>query len=201
MVVAFCFTLYFAFFCHAQSVLLNKNDSLALESRFKADIILSQFDSIPGKRMLYSHLDRDYYIIIQQDNCYKEYSVIVDNNGRFLFINEIENDKELELLQKNKFLFRKNKARLKHIVGSRLILKKAFNTDQYSKGFITSMPNASYIAGIPSYFVIKDEYNQRYGEFSLSSMISPCPIDPLLWLYLNRQLSEIVYARDNHGHY
>ena len=36
------------------------NRLVELESRVKADIVLSKFDTISGKKILYSLLDRDY---------------------------------------------------------------------------------------------------------------------------------------------
>lgn len=188
--ISFCFS----FFCHAQSGFLDKTDSLALESRFKADVVLSTFDTLSGKKLLYSELDRDYYIIIQQDNCFKEYVVTIDDCCYLSFV-EVENDKELDLLKKEKHLPRNKRRRLKELLRSRQILKDGFNTDQYSKGFIISIPNASIVEGVPSYFVIKDENNQRFGEYSLSSITSPSPINPQLWAYLVRQLSDMKYAQ------
>lgn len=55
------------------------------------------------------------------------------------------------------------------------------------------MPNATFIAGVPSYFVMKDENDKKYGEYSLSSMTFPCPINPILWICLNRKLMKIDY--------
>ena len=191
LLISFCFS----FFCHAQSSFLDKTDSLALESRFKADVVLSTFDTLSGKKLLYSILDRDFYIIIQQDNSFKEYFVTIDDDCCYLSFVEVENDKELYLLKKEKYLPRDKRRRLKELLRSRQILKNGFNTDQYSKGFIISIPNASVVEGVPSYFVIKDENNQRFGEYSLSSITSPCPISPHLWAYLVRQLSDMKYAQ------
>lgn len=46
--------------------------------------------------------------------------------------------------------------------------------------------------GVPSCFVIKDEYDNRYGEYCLSSITIPCPINPDLWIYLTRELVENI---------
>ena len=63
---------------------------------------------------------------------------------------------------------------------------------QYSTELITSVPNATYVAGVSSYFVMNDENNNKYGEYSLSSLTAPCPINPNLWVYLVRELSENI---------
>lgn len=39
-----------------------------MASREKADRVLSLFDTIPGKRLLYSLLDCDYHVYIQRDS-------------------------------------------------------------------------------------------------------------------------------------
>ena len=51
---------------------------MALVSRIKADIVLSKFDTIYGKKMLYSLQNREYYIIIQTGDYYDEYVVKTD---------------------------------------------------------------------------------------------------------------------------
>lgn len=52
-------TVCIACFCYAQPEI---SDSLAFESRAKADVVLSKFDTISGKKIVYSLLNKDYYI-------------------------------------------------------------------------------------------------------------------------------------------
>ena len=96
-----CFTFCISCFCYAQDDWKRVTDSLELESRVKADIVLSKFDTISGKKILYSLLDRDYYIIFQQKNNYKEYFVRIDSICNVLTIKEVENYKEIEKLKIN----------------------------------------------------------------------------------------------------
>ena len=179
-------------FCYAQSDWKEISDSLALESRVRADIVLSKFDTISGKKILYSLLNKDYYIIFQLDNYYKEYIVTIDSICNILVIKEVGNDKEIEKLKAKKFLPKNKRKLLKQLKENREIISDAFNANQYCTELITSLPNATYIAGVPSYFVMKDENNKRYGEYSLSSITTPCPINPNLWAYLIRKLSENI---------
>lgn len=189
-IVTIYFILGIVFLSYAQNDWKAISDSLALESRAKADIVLSKFDTISGEKILYSLQDRDYYLIFKQDSCFKEYVVKVDGVCNILSIKEVEKDKEIELLKSKKFLSRGSRKHLKRLLEERQMVKDAFDTSQYSPEFRTFMPNATYVAGVPSYFVMKDENDKRYGEYSLSSITTPCPINPDLWAYLIRTLSE-----------
>ena len=189
-IVTICFILGIVFLSYAQSDWKAKSDSLALESRAKADIVLSKFDTISGEKILYSLQDRDYYLIFKQDSCFKESVVKVDGVCNILSIKEVEKDKEIKELKAKRFLSRGSRKQLKRLLEERQIVKDAFDMSQYSPEFRTSMPNATYVAGVPSYFVMKDENDKRHGEYSLSSITTLCPINPNLWAYLLRTLSE-----------
>ncbi len=189
-IATICLTLCIACLSYAQNDWKAISDSLALESRAKADIVLSKFDTISGEKILYSLQDRDYLLIFKQDSCFKEYVVKVDGVCNILSIKEVEKDKEIEELKAKRFLSRGSRKHLKRLLEERQMVKDAFDTSQYSPEFKTSMPNATYVAGVPSYFVMKDENDKRYGEYSLSSITTPCPINPDLWAYLIRTLSE-----------
>ena len=52
------------------------------------------------------------------------------------------------------------------------------------------MPDAQYVRGKKSYFVIKDTKGDRYGEYSLAALTLPLPIDGKLAGYLMRNLTE-----------
>lgn len=185
------FSLMTACFCHAQSEKNIISDSFVLESRAKADVVLSKFDTISSKKMLYSLSDKHYYVIIQQDTCYKEYVISIDSTCNVLSIKKIDNNSKINDLKIRKRLSKNQQKNLKRLEADRQMLKEAFNT-KYSTELITTIPNATYIAGVPSYFVIKDEDNNRYGEYSLSSITTPCPINPNLWAYLIRELMENI---------
>lgn len=191
-IATICFTIYITCFCYSQSEWKKISDSLGLESRVKADIVLSKLDTIFGKKILYSLQDRDYLIILKQDSCYKEYVLKVDSVCNILAIREIDNDEKIRKIKTKRFLSRSNRKLLKRLLVDKQTVKDAFDTSQYSTEFITSMPDATWVAGVPSYFVMKDEKNKRYGEYSLSSIITPCPINPDLWAYLIRKLLENI---------
>ena len=183
-IITICFALCITCFGYAQRDWKVTSDSLALISRSKADIILSKFDTVSGRKILYSLQDRDYIIILEQDSCYKEFVLKVDSGCNILVVREIDNDEMIEKLKSKKILSRNNKKLLKRLLEDRQTVKDAFDTSRYSTEFITFMPDATWVAGVPSYFVMKDKRNKRYGEYSLSSITTPCPIDPNLWAYL-----------------
>jgi len=176
--------------CFAQTDLNSQPDSLALESRVCADVVLSHFDAVPGKKILYSLKDKYYYLIFQHNNCYKEFFVVMDSMCTNLTIKEVKNDANAENL-KAKYHLSKRKS-LKKYHEERQIICDAFDTSQYSAEFITTLPNATYVAGTPSYFVLKDEDNKRYGEYSLSSIVAPSPINPVLWAVLFKRIMENI---------
>ena len=188
IIAAFCLLINTACFCYSQSKWESVSDSLGLESREKADLVLSKFDTMPGRKILYSLQNRDYLVIINQNDCYKEYVLKVDSLCNVLAIKEIDIDERIVKTKAKCFL--KNRKLSRRLLEDRQILMKAFDESQYCTEFITSMPNASWVAGIPSYFVMKDENDNRYGEYSLSSITAPCPISPALWAFLIRELSD-----------
>lgn len=161
--------LFASFFCRAQSEseLVEISDSLAMSSRSMADQVLSHFDTSRGVKLLYSLRNTDYYIVIREENKYKEYYVAVDSLGHI---------KEVRTLRSKK--------------KDRKVLTKAFDLDKYHRELISRMPNATYVRGEPSYFVVKDESGKRYGEYSLSSLTLPNPIDGKVYGYLIRRLAE-----------
>lgn len=148
------------------------SDSLALISRTKADKVLNQFNSLSGAKILYSLKDQHYYVIIQKGSRYQEYYVSLDSLGK---VEEIQTLKSRE--------------------ENRKLLSQSFDLDKYHSGFVTRMPDATYVRGVPSYFVIKDQDGNRYGEYSLSSLTLPAPIAGNLYSYLTKRLSEEISSR------
>ena len=144
-------------------------DSLSMVSRVKADEVLLYFDTLKSPKLLYSVLDTYYYVIVRDEKEYIEYYLMTDSVSKIT---------EVRLLTRTK---RDNKD---------LSQIKPFELQKYHSGFITEMPDAVYIRGYSSYFVIKDEKGKRYGEFSLAELTIPIPIDGNLHGYLFRRLHE-----------
>jgi len=163
--------LFYITCCHAQQN-EDKIDLLALMSRQKADMVLNHFDSLDEAKILYSLKDEHYYVVFQKGNKFKEYYVHLGSTGRIREIKQLENRIE-----------------------NKDILSKAFDPTIYHSSFKTDMPEATYVSGVPSYFVMKDKDGDRYGEYSLSSLILPSPIEGEIYAYLTRRLSEEISSK------
>lgn len=152
--------------CIAQDEILKKKvDSLSHVSRAKADLILSHFDSIRTEKILYTISDEHYYVILKDGCCYKEYYIHTDSTRK------IKEERVLRTSKRNK-----------------KILAKAFELNRYHKNFITRADNPTVVQGNSSYFVLKDIDGKRYGEYSLSAITVPIPIDKELYNYLFKRL-------------
>jgi hypothetical protein len=179
--------------CYVSAQDWNKIDSLNSVHRIKADIVLSYFDTIQGKKLLYSLQDKDYYIIIEDNNKIAEFIIRIDSVCNIIsfcvvdaygdYMNRYGDDYV-------KYSKRKKRKILARFEEDKKTVKNAFDLNQYHIGYITRWVGAKWTAGIPSYFVIKDVDGRRYGEYSLSSMTAPCPINPDLWIYLIKSLME-----------
>ena len=191
-IIILCFALVTANSCFAQYGETTRLSYSLNESRAKADIVLSKFEIISGRKMVYSLKNEHYYIIIHSDSAYNEYVVSIDSACNIVSMKKIDHDSIIDRLKVKKHISRKQRKELKRLETDRQMLKDAFNMKQYNTGPITNAPNATYMAGVPSYFVIKDEYDNRYGEYCLSSITIPCPINPDLWIYLTRELVENI---------
>ena len=182
------FLLFISCICPAQDEWERISDSLTYESRGKADVVLAKIRSNGKMVLLYSLQDKYYYVIIKQQNWYSEFYIIMNDISSALDI--IQHDHTIINEQQSKK--RQDKKKLKQTQWEYWVIQRAFNLDQYSTTCTTRIPNATYIAGVPSYFVIKDENNKRYGEYSLSSITIPCPINPELWAFLQRKIQTFV---------
>lgn len=177
------FLFYPLYYCYSQNN-IKKTDSIAMISREKADIVLSHFDTISSTKILYSLLNKYYYIIIQDSTKYKEYYISIDtlnNITNFRKIDNVFDNSKVKYNKKNRFLN-----------DHESVIIKAFDLSNYHTDLITYVPNATYVSGVPSYFVVKDKNKNRYGEYSLSSITAPSPIDPNLWVYLSKKISEQI---------
>ena len=134
---------------------------------------------------MYSLEDKYYYLIIEDTFCYKEYYIALDSLSRISKILSVK----VEV---------KNRKQRKQQEQYRKLLSEAepvFDLSKYHAELITQIPDATMVAGKPSYFVVKDIAGKRYGENSLSSISAPLPINKNLWMYLVTKLSNEV-ARD-----
>lgn len=167
---------------NAQTIWEKKRDSLALISRNKADKVLEQFSQINYPKLLYSMEDKYYYLIIG-DIPYKEYYIELDDIGN---INKVRCIKSLQ--PKN----RKQRKLQKQYQKLLAEAEPVFDLNRYHTEFITKIPDAKIVSGGLSYFVLKDIDGKRYGEYYLSSITLPLPINSNLWVYLIRRLSNEI---------
>lgn len=153
-----------------------------MASRENADRVLSFFDSIPGRKLLYSRQDSRYYIYIQADDAtsIRNYYVAFDEKDGSLVtferVREYAVDKEIERLEtmsasRVSRVDRRDLIALPFLKKVRTCLDDAFDSNIYWKGFITDLqlpvetPEAD--SEEYSYFVLKDETGARHGEFRL----------------------------------
>jgi hypothetical protein len=177
---------YFSLAAKAQSDWKKESDSSAIESRTKADKVLSHFDTLIAPKLLYSFEDRYFYLIVKDTPCYKEYYIEVDSLGKLL---------QFHVLNEKKIMGKKQRRQAEQY---RNLLCKGnpFNLSQYHSDFVIKMPEAKYISGKQTYFVVKDIESKRYGEYRLSAITIPSPMDKNLWSYLFRRLSEEIANND-----
>jgi len=155
------------FICYSQDK-ETFSDFSSNRSREKADSVLGKIEHVHGLKMLYSVNDSEYYIIIKDKEHYQEYFVVVPKTG-------------------------KGKVRrLSAEKTNRMILSRIFRLKKYHTGFVTKMPDAKFLQGDLSYFVVKDDSGNRYGEFSLPFLVVPPPIDTNVYAYLTTRISELA---------
>jgi len=184
IILMLCFPLV----CKAQEDRGNIADSMAMVSRTKADKVLQHFDTIIAPKLLYSLDNKDFYVIIKSNPCYQEYYVALDSLGRTDKIRPVKAETKTRKQRKQQEQYRQLLSEAEPI----------FDLSKYHKEFITTVPDAKMVAGKPSYFVVKDIDGKRYGEYSLSSLTAPLPINIYLWAYLFRKLLDEV-ARDKNN--
>lgn len=173
--------LCFSLVCKAQDNNWKKtSDSLVMTSRAKADEIFTYFDTIRVSKLLYSLEDRYFYLIINDTPCYKEYYIALDSSGK-VNIHQIGTGRENKKQRKQQKKYHKLLAEL-----------EPFNLSQYHTNYITDVPNAKFVRGKTSYFVVKDVNGKRYGEYCLPVFTLPLPIDGKLAGYLMKRLSDEI---------
>lgn len=168
----------------------HKIDSLTSVHRIKADVVLSHFDTIQGKKLLFSLQDKDYYVIIKDSDIISKFYVRIDSVCNLITLCVVKDDFGNYCKKYAKYSKRKKHNILACFEDDKKTIKDAFDLNQYHIGYITRSANEKWTTGIPSYFVIKDIDGRRYGEYSLSSITAPSPINPNLWVYLFKNLTE-----------
>ena len=178
--------LCFSLVCKAQEDRGNIADSMAMVSRTKADKVLQHFDTIIAPKLLYSLDNKDFYVIIKSNPCYQEYYVALDSLGRIDKMRPVKAETKTRKQRKQQEQYQQLLSEAEPI----------FDLTKYHTDFITKMPDIKYTSGRYSYFVLKDIDGKRYGEYRLSAVTSPLPINASLWAYLIRRLSDEAY-KDN----
>jgi len=181
--------LCFSIVCKAQDNNWEKvSDSLAMISRAKADEVFTYFDTIRASKLLYSLEDRYFYLIINDTPCYKEYYIILDSSAK-VNIHPIDTREENKKQRKQQKRYHKLLAEA-----------EPFNLSKYHTNYITNIPDAKFVRGKPSYFVVKNINGKRYGEYSLAAFTLPLPIDGKLAGYLMKRLSDEIIKYNKAAH-
>lgn len=160
-----------------------------------ADDVLSKLDSINGDIILFSIQNSFYYIIcLQDDNKYVEFEISVDSMCNITSFNKIDHLEELGLLQSKKIISRKQKKRLVQLLIEKQMIISFFNQSNYTSKLVTELDysDSTTMQGLPSYYVMLDKNRKIIGEYCLPFSVSPCPIDPMLWVYLARAITPYI---------
>lgn len=147
----------------------SKSFSLAMQSREKADKVLSLFDTINAPKLLYSIEDKDFLVIIKSDQKFSEYYVKKTSKGKISDVRLLDNIESMSEL-----------------------LIKAFDLEKYSSELIYDKRG---IVSKIKYFVIIDEFGSRYGECGVLSFPF-VHIDERLDWYCIMRLAEIVHSAE-----
>ncbi|WP_273016016.1 MULTISPECIES: hypothetical protein [Leeuwenhoekiella] len=148
-----------------------KLDRSELISRQSAERIIENTDLAQKVRgssyVLFSISDIFYIVIVEGEKTYEEY-----------YINSEKGNKLVK-----KATYKKSDE----------LLKKMFNSDNYKNEFISfdsEFFGSGYelSSGNLTYFVLKNEEGERYGEARLSILIEPNPIDDEVYNYLTQKL-------------
>lgn len=153
-------------FCFSQDESTSLDFS-AYHSRAKADSVLEAIENHHSLKMLYSVRNTEYYIIVKKDNIYEEFFIVA---------------KEIKDLKITRLKGEKHKRRM---------FRRIFELKKYHTDLITKMPNAKFIQGDLSYFVVKDKNGNRFGEFSLPFLTVPSPIDKKIYAFITTKIAEL----------
>ena len=145
-------------------------------SRNKADRLLELFrENVP--KVLYSLEDCYFYLIIKASPRNKEYYIALDSLGeiRVLYV----------LAERTKTA--KQKKYEKQLLQAGPIFEPTYYKN------VSQCLEKRTASGRPSYFVMKDANGKRFGEYCLSALTIPLPINQALWVYLINRLSEEIF--------
>lgn len=188
-IIIVCYLLCLCCQIHSQSIKCSVSDSMNIASRVKADNVLCLFDSIPGEVLLYSIMDKEYYLIFKTKDSYKEYYVLTHNENK----TEIKTvasifNYDIDTKYSKKGFPKKQRRYMKLMKLQRKAVMNGFETGNYPSGYRTTFPNTTSLGESFSYFVMKDSNGNRHGECRFYGIMTPCPIDVNLWLYFNNQI-------------
>ena len=165
-------------YCNAQCKKLYETESMEtiVSSRKKADRLLELFRENAPK-VLYSLEDCYYYLIIKASPHNKEYYIALDSLG------------EIQVL----YLLSERTKTAKQKKYEKLLLEAGsiFEPTYYKE--VSRSVETRIALGRPSYFVMKDASGKRFGEFCLSTLTVPLPINQALLTYLINRLSEEIH--------
>lgn len=124
-----------------------------------------------NKLLIYSIKDMNYLIIEDKGKYYIEYFAIIKNKKPFL--------KKVDKVKKPNF-----------------ILDKSFDLTKYNYEYIDfnseGYKNYKLAQGNKTFFCIIDENRQIHGEFNLSVIVNPVPIDKELYKYLTKKILKLT---------
>jgi hypothetical protein len=177
VLISIAFTFFVCIKGNAQY--LSHYDSL---SREKAKMVVDDNFGEGIKKsnyLIFSMKDISFLVVLEKDNCYKEY---------FIFIDTITNKSKKDELT---------------VYKPHEIYSIAFDTTKYRKGFINF--NSDFYKngytkswGEMNYFVFKTKSGQSYGELRLSTIVDPNPINATVYNYLQTRLLNYI-SEDSHN--
>ncbi|MDH0675794.1 MULTISPECIES: hypothetical protein [Empedobacter] len=179
------FLLFLSSICIAQ---INDEFSSISKSRNNAEKVFKLFNNENHKIILYSLEDKYFYLIIETEkkDFYKEYYIALDDLDS---VNEVRFINNIKQTRKQ----RKDKKKSNKLLSE---AEPIFDLKKYHTNLITKVPNAEFVRGVPSYFVLKDINNEKYGEYQLASLTLPLPINGKLAGYLIKRLSEEINRKE-----
>lgn len=144
------------------------------ESLEKLQIVLDDNDFLANEKrklLVYSINDTNYLIIANQKKYYIEYYANIQNNKSTLrVVNRVK--KPFCVLDRS---FDLTKYNYEYI---------DFHSDKYK--------NYKLAQGNKTFFCIIDENGQFHGEFNLSVIVNPVPIDKELYEYLTQRMLKLT---------
>jgi hypothetical protein len=145
-----------------------------LMSREKAETVLNSepFNGqIKGNHIIFSAADKDFIVLVQVANGFKEYYLKMRESQKPELVSETTVELSNQLAAS---VFDKTKYKEGFIT---------FSSDFYESGYEVSSGNITY-------FVFKDRNGERHGESRLSMLIKPNPIDSSIYSYFVKRMMD-----------